>query len=109
MSFIYLASPYSSPDEVVRQQRFELAAAFTAEQLRRGVNIYSPIVHNHDLAVRYDLPKEFDFWQRHNYALLAKASELWVLTLAGYDKSRGVTAEVAMADQLGIKLTFVSL
>lgn len=109
MSFIYLASPYTDPDKAVRQLRFEQAAEFTARQLRDGVNIYSPIVHNHELAVRYELPKEFDFWQKHNYALLAKASELWVLAIPGYDRSRGVMAEIEMVQQLSIQLRFVSL
>lgn len=107
MSFIYLASPYSAKDAEVVRQRFELAEKFTAQALRAGINLYSPIVHNHELAAKYDLPKDFDFWCRHNYAILAKASQIWVLQLSGYEHSVGVTAEIEMAETLGIEVRFI--
>lgn len=103
MSFIYVASPYSHPEESVRQARYEAVSAFTAMYIERGFVVYSPIVHNHLLARRLPaLGLSFSDWSRHNFGILAKASELWVLTIPGYESSLGVQSEVALAEQLGI-------
>jgi hypothetical protein len=109
MSFIYLASPYSSGDASIRDERAQHAARFTADHIRLGHHIYSPIVHCHELALAHDLPKDFEFWQRYNFAILAKASQLWVLDLPGWDTSRGVLAEIELATSLSIPTEMVSL
>ena len=41
---IYLASPYSDPDPAVRQSRFEAACKATAEMLRAGLIVFSPVM-----------------------------------------------------------------
>lgn len=105
MSFIYLASPYSSGDSKIMHARADAAMAFTAHHLSEGFHIYSPIVHCHEMANRFDLPRDFDFWMTYNYAMLAKASQLWVLALDGWDASRGVLAEIEMATKLSIQVT----
>lgn len=107
MSFIYLASPYTHADPAVMQQRHDAAMAFTAEQLANRVWVYSPIVHCHEMALRHTLPFDFDFWQEYNFALLSKASHLWILALDGWDQSKGVTAEVDLAARLSIPTTLM--
>jgi hypothetical protein len=105
MSFIYIASPYSGTPEVM-QERFEAAELFTVRLLNEGLPVYSPIVHCHALAEKYDLPKDFDFWQNHNRAILSKASGLIVLRLDGWRDSRGVQAEIEFANQCGIGIEY---
>jgi len=59
------------------------------------------------MAIKFDLPKEFEFWQTHNRAILAKAAQLWVLTLPGYKTSTGVQAEIEFAKLCMIPITLV--
>lgn len=108
MSFIYLASPYSSPDPDLMQKRYEVTRAHVAAALRAGVTMFSPIVHCHPLANAHTLPVDFDFWQVHNEAMLAEASDLYILTLSGWKTSKGVIAELYFARQRGIPVRLVS-
>ena len=95
MSFIYLASPYSHPNSAIRQARFRAAEEFTAEAIKDGQAIFSPIIHNHELALRYHLPTTMEFWWAYNSAILYSADYLWVLTLPGWQESHGVSREIA--------------
>ena len=58
---IYLASPYSHPDPLVRHARFEAACQATAGLLRAGRPVFAPIVQGHEL-VRYGVPGDWSFW-----------------------------------------------
>lgn len=106
---IYLASPYTHEDPAVVEQRFKQAEKATAKGLIRGECIYSPIVHCHEIAKDYDLPKTFDFWQKYNYGMLRNASAMYILAIDGYNKSSGVLGEKAMAEQLGIPVKYVDV
>jgi hypothetical protein len=99
---IYLGSPYSSPDPEVRKARFSCAetAAFVLLRDRRWV--YSPIVHCHELATKFLLPKEFEYWQAYNVNLLRRADEFYSLAIDGWEESVGLTFERKTAGLLGI-------
>lgn len=56
----YLASPYSSPDPVVREERFHAACRATAALLRDGLFVFATIVHSHHL-VEHGLPGDWTF------------------------------------------------
>lgn len=107
--YTYLASPYSHQNPEIREERFRLAEQAVAYLLRRSAWVYSPIVHCHALALRYTLPKDFDYWMDYNFAMLSRARELMVLTLPGWEESRGMEAERDFADAQGIPTTFRSL
>jgi len=107
MAFIYLASPYTDPSPLVRQARYQQVAEVTAQILTQSLAIYSPIVHCHELAKRYALPKDFTFWSRYNYAMLIESSGLFVLELEGWKNSKGVQGEVDFAIQKGIPITYL--
>ncbi len=47
---IYLASPYSHPDAVVREYRFRAACQAAASVMRSGQHVFSPIAHSHAIA-----------------------------------------------------------
>lgn len=91
---IYIASPYSDPDEQVRDERYTEVAAFCAAKVSEGFVVYSPIVHWHTIAVAANLPTDWSFWEKHNYTMLAKADELWIYGLPGWEKSKGIDAEL---------------
>lgn len=107
MSFIYLVSPYSSPDPLIMKTRFLLAEQVTAKLLSEGKWIYSPIVHCHELAAKYSLPTDFDFWQSYNKAMIKEASALWVLEIPGWRESKGVREEIEFARLLELPIWYV--
>lgn len=104
---IYLASPYTHTDHEVRQQRFEQACDAAAAIINRGVVVYSPIAHSHPIAARNKLPTDWEFWERLDREFIARSDEMHVLMLAGWRESKGVTAEIAIANELGIPVVFV--
>ena len=104
---IYVASPYSSPDPTVRQQRFEAACRAAAELMRQGKTVFSPIAHSHALCA-YGLPLDWRFWEQHDRHYLEACDEVVVLMLDGWRQSVGVQAEIAIARELGKPVTFLA-
>lgn len=102
---IYMASPYSDPDPAVRSARFDAACKYAAEAMREGQLVYSPIAHSHALAER-GLPGDWAFWAEHSRSMLQRCDALVVLTLPGWQESRGVAAEIGIARALGIPVRY---
>ncbi len=104
---IYLASPYSHPDEAVRHQRYKATCLATGKLLTQGHKVFSPIVHSHPIAMLADLPLGWDFWWEYDLAILEHADEIWVLMLDGWDTSRGVKAEVEYMTERGRPVRYI--
>lgn len=105
---IYLASPYSHPDPLIRKTRFLLAQQCVAMMLSKRKFVYSPIVHCHEIATKYDLPSDFEFWRDYNFDMLRRADALRVLKISGWDTSEGVLAESRLANELNLDRGFVN-
>lgn len=99
---IYLASPYTHKDQLIMKTRFLLAEQVTARLLHRRSWVYSPIVHCHELALRYHLPTDFAYWRDYNFAMLRRCDTLYVLFIPGWEESLGVTEEIKFAQTAGI-------
>lgn len=107
MSFYYLASPYSHRDAEVRHARFEVAEEAVVSFLKRNVPIFSPIVHCHAMVEKYDLSKEFSFWQFLDHRMIKASNGVMVLRLPGLDMSRGVTDEMDYAKSLRLSVEYL--
>lgn len=106
---IYLASPYSHPDESVRQERFKLACMAAAALLRRGHRVFCPIAHSHPIAVIGGIdPLDYPLWARQDAGFLREARALVVLTIDGWRESRGVSEELAYARQRNKPIGYMS-
>jgi hypothetical protein len=103
---IYLASPYSHPDPLVRDARFHATCRAAAHLIRDGHSVFPPIVIGHAL-VPHGLPPDWTFWEPHVRGQLERASSLAVLTLPGWRESVGVQAEIEIARSLGLPITYV--
>ena len=103
---IYLASPYSSPDPQVREHRFLAACKMAGKLISEGNVVFSPIAHSHYIALYNELPGDFAFWQKQCLSFLRDwATRLYVCRFAGWQRSKGLAAEVCEADRLGIPVT----
>ncbi len=103
---IYLASPYSHRDPCVREARFDAACRATADIVRAGHAVFSPVVHSHPL-VRFGLPTDWEYWERCDREYLRRAEELVVLKLDGWRESVGVQAEIDLALDMGLPIRFL--
>ena len=103
---IYLSSPYSHPEALVRAARFRLACEAVAKMLRAGEHVISPIVHCHPVAIAHDLPTDFAFWQAYNRDTLKRCDRMVVLKLAGWEESVGVAGEIEMAAEFNIPVEY---
>ena len=99
---IYLASPYAHSFFWVRWWRWFKVSQLAAQLIREGRSIYSPIAHNHWLAVLFRLPQSHAFWLAYDKKILAKCTELWIAAFPGWQKSRGIAEEIEFAEQHSI-------
>ena len=99
MSYIYLASPYSHPEDHVRLERYNAACRKAASLMQAGHVVFSPIAHSHAVAAHLppDLLMSHEFWMQQDIPLLRYADKLMVLLIDGWQDSRGVTAEIDYA------------
>ena len=104
---IYLASPYSHPQRMIRLNRYYKTLRYTGYAMSRGSHIFSPIVYAHHLAEHHNLPKDFDWWQRFDTHMIKVSEGFRVLTLEGWEESKGVQAEIEIATSFGHTVTYV--
>ena len=95
--YTYLASPYTHKDARVRKQRHEDVARVASVFLLHDEIIYSPVLHFHYIAVKYDLPYDHKFWEKHNIAMLLGAKDLVIAKIKGWETSAGVRREYEFA------------
>lgn len=109
----YLASPYRNPldrsDLKTCEDRYQGALKATAQLMQEGHIVFSPIVHSHKLAdhMPSDLRFSDGFWMEQDLAVLRHCSNLTVLMLDGWEKSKGVAEEMAFARRHGIPVGFL--
>ena len=108
MSFVYLASPYSHADPDVRLSRYDKACEKAARLMEQGYSVVSPIAQSHNIA--FSLPEEImlhhDFWMHQDLPIVECASEVIVLTLFGWEESKGVKAEIRHAKDIAIPVEY---
>lgn len=105
---IYLAGPFYSENAHVRWQRYEAITKYTAELMRSGNIVFSPVTHSYYLAEKYGCPQSPGFWERWYVTFLEHwATILYVLKLPGWENSNGVAKEIKMAKILNMPIEFV--
>lgn len=99
---IYLASPYSHPDPVIKKTRFLIAQEATANLIRVGHFVWSPIVHCYEMAQRHTMPDDAAFWKAYNFDFIRRSEGVFVLDIEGWRESKGVIMEIDMANYIGL-------
>jgi hypothetical protein len=97
--FWYIATPYSNYSgenggpglEVAVQQACKAAAHL----IDLGLKVYSPIAHTDTLAMKGDIdPLDHDIWMPQDEPFMEAAKGLIVVTMDGWDNSKGVREEI---------------
>jgi nucleoside 2-deoxyribosyltransferase len=102
---IYLATPYAHHDPNRRALRYLRVTDAASYLMERGEHVFSPITHNHPIAERADLPRGWNFWESYDRKFLSMCDELVVFLQPGWKQSTGVTAEIAIAREMGIPVS----
>jgi hypothetical protein len=106
---IYVAAPYTHADLNVVKQRMLVFANVMAKLIADGEHPVSPLM-NHFLTdyVETSFPLTWDYWQEYSLALLKNCTEMYVITVDGWDQSTGVRAEIEMAERMLIPVTYLN-
>ncbi len=107
MKKIYLATPYTDVDPVVRTARFCAVNRVAARLMSQGHLVFSPISHTHPIALAGDLPKGWEFWAAYDLTFIEWADELHVYMQDGWENSVGVTAELALAKKMNKPVVYI--
>ena len=108
MNVVYLACPYTHPSVQTRQSRKMLADMFAA-RLTRSYAVFSPITHGPSLEqhLRPSIAQSHKFWMDQCIPFLRMASACYVLPIAGWRESKGVTEEIALAIQMRMPVIII--
>jgi hypothetical protein len=104
---IYIASPYSHPDDMIREQNYIKVAEYAAKLISQGHVAISPIAYGHTLLPFVEMPSDWPFWSNFCISILNKCDKLIVYQMEGWDKSRGVAEEIEYAEKLGIPVEYI--
>lgn len=97
----YLASPYSSPDPYIREQRYLEIIKVATDLICMGYTLLEPIAMSHHHAQRFGLPSGYDFWRQRDRRFIEMCDAVLVCMMKGWDKSVGVTDEIEYAKSIG--------
>ena len=100
---IYLACPYTNTEN----SSFIKANRAAAKLMLDGNIVFSPISMSHPIATQCDLPGDWEFWKKFDEAFIEWCDEMHVLCLPGWKESRGVTAEIKIAEDMGKPVKFI--
>jgi len=101
--FIYLACPYTpvgNTESNVKEYRFEIVTRITADFIKRGNLIYSPITYTHPIA-KVNSYIHHEEYLNLDLFFLKRADILMVACLPGWEDSQGVKKEIQIAKDLG--------
>jgi hypothetical protein len=104
---LYLATPYSHPDPVIRQLRYEQVTKSAARLIDLGHIVHSPITLTHPIEMALGGVRPAAFWLEFDRPFIEMCSELVVLTLAGWKESVGVAYERQLFEELGRPVSFL--
>lgn len=105
---VYLASPYTTPSLVEEHTRWVNTCIAAAELINQGYMVFSPIAHTHPIKIYGDLEGHWEMWKEYDERMITNCDSLFVLTIEGWDKSKGVAEEVKFAQRLGKPIYYVN-
>jgi len=101
--YIYLASPYSHEDKQIVHNRFVTVAEVAGRLFKEGVIFFTPITQIQAI-IDYGNVDEatWEYWTTFDKAFIAGSKALYILTIDGWECSKGVMAEVRYAQHCGV-------
>jgi len=100
---IYLAVPYTGMENI----SFIKANRKAADLILDGHIVFSPISHSHHIALQCDIAGNWETWINLDRSFIEWCDEVWVYRLNGWKKSKGIKAEIDIANELGKPICYI--
>ncbi|MBI2790930.1 MAG: DUF1937 family protein [Gammaproteobacteria bacterium] len=97
---IYLACPYSHPDSRMVQLRYAVSAQVACQLVKEGLMIFAASMHNALLATMAGISDQFADWKEYNHLMIERSDKLMVITMEGWEQSKGVQDQIQYAKSL---------
>lgn len=104
---IYVAIPFSHPNEQIRNDRFEIANKYSAKLMMQGHIVFSPISHSFPISKHIGNPNDSEFYVKQDLHWLRHCDEMHVLTIDGWEKSKGIKKETAFAIENNVNIKHI--
>lgn len=108
MSVAYLSCPYFDPDSHVKETRHTMVTRAAFKLMRQGIMVYSPLTHNLPID-RLGIHGDWKTWKEFDHTMISKCDRVIVLKLPGWEKSKGVAAEIARGEELGLPIEWLEV
>lgn len=106
-TFWYVATPYTKHPHGLGAA-FAEACTVTGRLVQAGVAAFSPIAHGHMIGQMASFDQtDHDFWTRVDRPFMDVASGILVVTMPGWQESRGVAEEVKYFEARGLPVVFL--
>jgi hypothetical protein len=103
----YFASPYSHPNPLVKNVRYEMTIYLSSSLTKEGFRLLEPIGMCHDQAMKYKLPTGYSFWQTRDRGFIDVCDAVIVAKMKGWLESEGVKDEINYALSLGKRVHYL--
>jgi hypothetical protein len=108
-NLVYLASPYTNPDDAIKEKNYEMVSEIAAVLTAEGHVVFSPISYGHNLIKFKDMPGDWAFWFNFCVTFLLKCDKLIVCKMPGWEHSVGVQEEIEIASKHCIPIEFIDV
>jgi hypothetical protein len=88
-------------------ESFKVANQTAGRLMAEGHHVFSPITATHPIAVACSLPSEWEYWEDYDRGFIEWCDELWVADFGDWKKSKGVSAEIRIAQELEKPVKFL--
>lgn len=99
---VYLACPYANAAAEVRNSRVNYASAVAHLLMKASVCVFSPISHGHYINSFAPGAIEHQHWMDTDMKVLPICDFCVVVTLPGWQESKGVSDEIAYSNEIGL-------
>lgn len=104
---VYLASPYTNDRADVRQRRFNAVTKVAAELTKQGYLVFCPIAMGHPISL-HGCEFHWEAWGEMDRTILSNCCyKLIVLMLDGWQHSKGIAAELQIARELKLPVSYI--
>ncbi len=102
--FVYIMSPYMNHDPEVMELRYQIVRSYMNRLIVEFPNavFYSSIVHFHQVALDFYLPRDIDYWRAKNACMIHRCQLGIVLREPGWVESEGIMWERELFNTLHI-------
>lgn len=105
---IFVSAPYYHFEKDIIEKRVAIVSKYCGKLLNDGIIAFSPVCFGHQIVKYCSLPNDFNYWDKFSITLLSKCKEMHVLQIDGWEKSKGVKAEIEYSIKKKIKIKYIA-